>query len=317
MTTSPSQFVVIFAPRAGEEQQALPARLSELTGKSRTQVSIELQRGEVELLRTSSTEEVAQMVAKAAAAGLLAVVRDTADAGIASGGAAEGWGRVLGAFDAKVAVAPATEQPGREPARSAVDDWSRPGALRLGQRTESDADDTGGSTPRQPASQAPIAPMLSPDLLDAAADQVWRSATSPRRRPPTAKAVQPRLPMRAGLVLLVLALLVGLGFATFRKLNQAVGASAATPDMPQRDAIEVAPAPAAEPGATDTAEQVRLLVGRANDACRSADFQRCKSLADQALDLDETNRAAQAVHIKAVTAISASAGKPNSPPVPP
>jgi len=327
MSSQSAQLVVVVTPRAGDEAVALPARLSEITGRSRTQIGIELQRGEVEVLRSADRGEVSRIVEQLAAVGLLAVVREASapDASSPPPVAGEGWGRVLGAFDAKVAVAP-SRQPERHVATRgpATESWqpSDPLPLRLGDAEPTDAprEESGvdGRGRRSPGVRAAAAKEVALDLMHEASGRDPLSAAS--RRGAKQSSAKPKRPSaRAVVVSLVLLLLAGLGYAIYermhRVLSPSVSPATALPAVPAPDAPSVDPASAAPDPAP--AEQVGLLVDRAREACRTADFERCKELADKALDLEETNRAAQALHIRAVTAISAQAGRPAQTPTPP
>jgi hypothetical protein len=325
MSSQSAQLVVVVTPRAGDEAVALPARLSEITGRSRTQIAIELQRGEVEVLRSADRGEVSRIVEQLAAVGLLAVVREASvpDASSPPPVAGEGWGRVLGAFDAKVAVAP-SRQPERHlaPRGPATESWqpSDPLPLRLGdaEPTDSPRQESGvdGRGRRSPSARA--ANEVALDLMHEAGGRDPLSAAS--RRGARQSSAKPKRPSaRAVVVSLVLLLLVGLGYALYERMHRVLSPTnspaANLPATPAPEAPALAPASAAPEQAP--AEQVGLLVDRAREACRTADFERCKGLADQALDLEETNRAAQALHIRAVTAISAQAGRPAQTPTPP
>ncbi len=323
MSSESDQLIVVVTPRPGDEAGPLPVRLSEITGRSRTQLAIELQRGEVEVLRSADRGEVSRIVEQLAAIGLLAVVREAsvADARSAAPVAGEGWGRVLGAFDAKVAVAPS-----RLPERSAAargsgtESWqpSEPLALRVGEADtsaplplEQAANDRGW---RSPTARSVSTNEVSLDLMREAGGLDLPSGARAKRGANKARALPKRLSVRTVAALLVLLVMCGVGFALYQRMHRVL-----TPGLPPAPMV----APVVAPIAPDSAatqpppeEQVRLLVDRAREACRSAEFERCKELADQALDLDETNRAAQAVHIKAVTAISAQAGRPSPNPTP-
>lgn len=311
MSSPALKLVVIVAPRAGDEEVSLPVRVSELTGKSRSQVAIELQRGEVELLRTSDTDEVSKMVASAAAAGLLAVVREVAARPAAPAPAADGWGRVLGDFNAKVAVAPSVAPAGRPVPSKSADAWRQAPPLRL-------SDGPSASEPEEVRSGGRASGLAELDLLASPGEQAAASRSASLRRKPAPTAAAKRFPLRTGIVLLAILLTAGLAAAAYRKLNHTFERSGTA--IPAIAAPEPEAAPAEAPSATtekDVQAQVKRLTDRARDACKNADFERCKELADQALDLDETSRAAQAVHIRAVTAISAAVGKPPSPSVSP
>jgi hypothetical protein len=327
MSSQSAQLVVVVTPRAGDEAVALPARLSEITGRSRTQISIELQRGEVEVLRSADRGEVSRIVEQLAAIGLLAVVREASlpDASSAPPAAGEGWGRVLGAFDAKVAVAP-SRLPERHvaPRGPATESWqpSDPIPLRLGdaEPAETPRQQSGldGRGRRSPSARAASANEVALDLMREAGGRDPHTAAS--RRGARQSSAKPKRPSaRTVVVSLVLLVLAGLGYALYERMHRALSPTdSKTTELPVTSAPE---APSLDPASAapeqPPAEQVGLLVDRAREACRTADFERCKGLADQALDLEETNRAAQALHIRAVTAISARAGRPGQPPPPP
>ena len=328
MSSPSAQLVVLVLPRAGDEAVALPARLSELTGRSRTQLAIELQRGEVEVLRSEDRGEVSRMVEQLAAVGLLAVVREVqpAEAGPVAPAAGEGWGRVLGAFDAKVASVP-TSAPQRPAAgrTSATESWQQAELipLRLGDleadakgHQEPSVDGRGRRTP-PPRSVAPRD--VERDLMDEAAGLNLSAAVASRRGPKRASARSKLPAARFVVVALTMLIAAGVSLAFYQRMHRALAT-----DIGSASGVVPAEAPTNPPRSLNAAsspqqteETVRLLVERARDACRSADFERCRELADQALDLDETNRAAQAVHIQAVTAISARAGRPQQNPTPP
>lgn len=325
MSSQTAQLVVVVTARPGDEAVALPARLSEITGRSRTQLAIELQRGEVEVLRSEDRGEVSRIVEQLAAVGLLAVVREAApaDPRSATPAAGEGWGRVLGSFDAKVAVAPSRLPDRLASGRSAeADGWqpAEPPPLRLSDSAASHRDGAGEVRGgRAPSTRSAAANEVALDLMSEAAGSkmapsggVWRGAkrAAPAPKRPSARAV---------LLALTLLFAAGLGFVLYQRMHRALAPVDAPADgrAPSVSAAEPAPDSTAASAQPPTEEQVRLLVDRARAACRTADFERCKELADQALDLDETNRAAQAVHIQAVTAISAQAGRPAQTPTPP
>lgn len=327
MSLQSAQLVVVVTARQGDETVALPARLSEITGRSRTQLAIELQRGEVEVLRSEDRGEVSRIVEQLAAVGLLAVVREAALAEPRSTApAAEGgWGSVLGSFDAKVAVPPSRlpERPGGRSAEAA--EWQPPEALPL--RLSSAAasaplhrvEEGEGRGGRAPIARSASASELSLDLMSEAAGSRMAPLGGVRRGAKRNAPASKRPSAGAVLIAMTLMFLAGLGYAVYHRMHRALAPVVAPAAGP---ALGVSPAasplePAGESAQPPTEERVRLLVDRAREACRSADFERCKALADQALDLDETNRAAQAVHINAVTAISARAGRPAQIPTPP
>lgn len=328
MSLQSAQLVVVVTARPGDEAVALPARLSEITGRSRTQLAIELQRGEVEVLRSEDRDEVSRIVEQLAAVGLLAVVREAAlaDQRNATPAAGEGWGRVLGAFDAKVAVAPSRLPERPAAGRPAEADGWQPAEslpLRLSESAASASshrDGAGeGRLGRAPSARSAAANEVALDLLSEAAGSKMPPLNGVRRGAKRAASPLKRPSARAVVIALTLLFVAGLGFAVYQRMQHALAPVVAPADG---RAPSVAPAePALDPTAAfaqpPTDEQVRLLVDRAQQACRSADFERCKELADQALDLDETNRAAQSVHIQAVTSISAQAGRPAQNPTPP
>ncbi len=328
MSSPSAQLVVVVVPRAGDEAVALPLRLSEITGRSRTQLAIELQRGEVELLRSDDRGEVSRMVEQLAAVGLLAVVREvqSSEGSTATPVAGEGWGRVLGAFDAKVAVAPprAMERPtaGRT---GGTESWQPAGQvpLRLGdleadgsEHQEASVDGRGRwAQPSRSASPREV----ERDLMDEASGLVLSAAVRSPRGLKKA-STRSKLPSaRVVVVLLTMLIAAGLGLAIYQRMHRALGSGvvSATGVAPAISPPEPALGPAASSAPLQTVEKVRLLVDRAREACRSAAFERCREIADQALDLDETNRVAQALHIKAVTAISARTGQPPQNPTSP
>lgn len=306
MPSPTPQLSVLVRPRPGDASADLPARLAAITGRSRTQITIELQRGEVELLRTHDRDAVEQMVARAASEGLLAVVREIDTPADASPSA--GWGSVLGAFDSRVAVAP-SRAAASERYRPAAESAFEPPELRLGEQ------------PAVRLETRPIAdePAHRPSYIGRDEDDVPLPGmagvgVSVHRKPAQRAGAAPasrRLPVRAPLVVGTLLLLAALGFAVQRKLR-ATFATATTEKTslaePSGSGTTVDSAEIVAP--KHAPEQVRRLVDEARDACRNGDFERCKALADEALNLDETNRAAQAVHIRAVTALSARAGQP-------
>jgi len=328
MSSQSVQLVVVVTPRPGDEAVVLPARLSEITGRSRTQLAIELQRGEVEVLRSDDRGEVSRIVEQLAAFGLLAVVREAAapDPRSATPATGEGWGRVLGAFDAKVAVAPS-----RLPDRLAAgrmpeaDGWqpAEPPPLRLSDAAASPSAHREGVVDgrgrRAPNAGAASANDVALDLMSEAAGLNLPRVGGARRGAKGANAAPKRPSARAVVIALTLLFVAGLGFAVYQRMHRALAPVVAPPAGRAAGLAPVEPsvAPASAAPQPPTEEQVRMLVDRAGEACRSADFERCKELADQALDLDETNRAAQAVHIRAVTAISAQAGRPTQNPTPP
>jgi len=324
MSSQTAQLVVVVTARPGDEAVALPARLSEITGRSRTQLAIELQRGEVEVLRSEDRGEVSRIVEQLAAVGLLAVVREaaTADPRSATPAAGEGWGRVLGSFDAKVAVAPSRLPDRLAAGRSAeADGWqpAEPPPLRLSESAASHRDGAGEVRGgRAPSARSAAANEVALDLMSEAAGSKMAPSGGVRRGAKRAAPAPKRPSARAVLLALTLLFAAGLGFALYQRMHRALAVAApADGRAPSVSVAEPAPDPTAASAQPPTEEQVRLLVDRARAACRTADFERCKELADQALDLDETNRAAQAVHIQAVTAISAQAGRPAQTPTPP
>ena len=325
MSSQTAQLVVVVTARPGDEAVALPTRLSEITGRSRTQLAIELQRGEVEVLRSEDRGEVSRVVEQLAAVGLLAVVREAApaDPRSATPAAGEGWGRVLGSFDAKVAVAPSRLPDRLAAGRSAeADGWqpAEPPPLRLSESAASHRDGAGEVRGgRAPSARSANANEVALDLMSEAAGSKMAPYGGVRRGAKRAAPAPNRPSARAVLLALTLLFAAGLGFALYQRMHRALAPVAAPADgrAPSVSVAEPAPDPTAASAQPPTEEQVRLLVDRAQAACRTAEFQRCKELADQALDLDETNRAAQAAHIQAVTAISAQAGRPAQTPNPP
>lgn len=304
MSNSTSQFIVFVTPRAGDAAGSLPATLSTLTGRSRSQLAIELQRGEVELLRSADRAEVESMVARAAGEGLLALVREVEQPAAAA--EPEGWGRVLGAFDSKVASVPVRHAGTERPAQRPEATWEPP-PLRLGEQPAASFEprpslnDTDLSAPYREERQSPVE---LPGLRGAGAPRPRRAAPSGAAQPPR------RLPVRGVLVLVTLALLIAVGFAVQRKLGLTLRTGAALPpEAAQEEGSSPSPVGGEMATPKHAPEQVRRLVEQARDACRSGEFERCKRLADDALNLDETNRAAQAVHIRAVTELSARAGQ--------
>lgn len=318
MSSQTAQLVVVVTARPGDEAVALPARLSEITGRSRTQLAIELQRGEVEVLRTEDRGEVSRIVEQLAAVGLLAVVREAAptDPRNATPAAGEGWGRVLGSFDAKVAVAPSRLPDRLAAGRPAeADGWqpAEPPPLRLSDSAASHRDGAGeGRGGRAPSVRSASANEVALDLMSEAAGSKMAPLQGARRGANRSAPAPKRPSARAVLIALTLLFAAGLGFALYQRMHRALAPGVAPAGGIAPSVAPTAPAldPTTAAAQPPTEEQVRLLVDRAREACRAADFERCKELADQALDLDETNRAAQAAHIQAVTAISARAGRP-------
>lgn len=325
MSLPSAQLVVAVVPRAGDEAMALPSRFSEITGRSRTQLAIELQRGEVEVLRSGDRGEISRMVEQLAAMGLLAVVREASvpDAGSAAPVAGEGWGRVLGSFDTKVAVSPSRLPERLASSRAAAtESWqpADPVPLRLGEMETMSSEPheavVDGRARRVQAARLATGRDAERDLMDEASGLNLAPAAGSRlaaKKPRTG----PTLPSaRVVVVALTMLLAAGVAYMIYQRMHRALAEGVVSPPGP---APTLAPAALPSPPATASSspqEQVQLLVDRAREACRSAEFERCKELADQALNLDETNRAAQAVHIKAVTAISAQAGRPSPNPTP-